>query len=305
MKAVAGALLLTMLIAVAPATAECLPTPCFVESFVVESCVRVDEEAGRRGKEQGLTAEQVAEIVSRQPGLLIHGKPVQSRAVSSCAEPTKPRLTDGQSVRPYLVRGKSCSDFKTGALIEGFVSEPCCDVFPAWSIECVMLIETAEDTMGRLALLHGTWKGSGKGNYPTIEPFHYDETLRFELDSGYPLIHYEQKTILRPSGEASHWESGFLRALPDGSVEISNSQDSGRVEVLTGRLEEPDGGFEGLVLVLDNLVLDHDPRLVRTRRSFALEADTLSYVVYMSTHTTPEPLLQQHLAASLERVATP
>ena len=96
-----------------------------------------------------------------------------------------------------------------------------------------------EATMRKLAALEGSWRGGGKGDYPTIEAFEYEETLRFELDSSYPMIHYEQRTLLLPAREPSHWESGFIRPMEDGTIEVSNSQDSGRVEVLRGRFEPP------------------------------------------------------------------
>ena len=157
--------------------------------------------------------------------------------------------------------------------------------------------------MQRLLPLHGCWKGRGAGDYATIEAFEYEETLRFEADSSYPLFHYEQKTRLLPSRDPSHWESGFIRPLEDGSVEISNSQDSGRVEVLRGRLEAAGGQGDDLRIVFDNVVLGHDPRLVRTGRTLALSGDTLRYVVRMSTRTTPEPSFNQHLEATLTRQA--
>jgi len=160
-----------------------------------------------------------------------------------------------------------------------------------------------EPTMRQLRRLHGTWTGRGSGNYPTIDPFEWTETLRFELDESYPLLHYEQRTYLAPSGDASHWESGFIRPLEHGSIEISSSQDSGRVEVLRGRLTEIEGKDGDWSLELDSIVLDHDPRLHRTRRVFTLSGDTLLYVVDMATHTTPEPRLSQHLEARLRRTS--
>ena len=158
-----------------------------------------------------------------------------------------------------------------------------------------------EETMRRLECLAGRWTGRGRGNYPTIEPFEYEETLRFDPDASYPLIHYEQRTRLIPTGEASHWESGFIRPLDDGSIELSNSQDSGRVEVLRGALAEPEDAADNLQLVLASVVLDHDPRLQGTSRIFTVRGDNLRYAVMMATHTTPQPELQQHLVAELKR----
>ena len=96
-----------------------------------------------------------------------------------------------------------------------------------------------------LSKLQGSWKGKGEGEFPTIDSFEYEEHIVFEVNSAYPLIHYEQKTILLPNQEPSHWESGFIRILDGDVIELSNSQDSGRVEVLQGKIiNHPEGGYE-------------------------------------------------------------
>ena len=151
--------------------------------------------------------------------------------------------------------------------------------------------------MERLRPLHGIWRGRGRGCYPTIEPFEYEENLRFELDIRYPMIHYEQRTFLTPSGDASHWESGFIRRVDD-AFEVSSAQDSGRVEVLRGTLNT---SGDALRLDLDSVVLAHDPRLVRTRRRITLQGGVLRYVKWMATHTTSLPELLQHLEAELRQ----
>jgi hypothetical protein len=153
----------------------------------------------------------------------------------------------------------------------------------------------------RLRLFEGSWFGEGRGQYPTIEPFRFEETTRFVVAPSYPMLHYEQVTLLLPSREPSHWESGFIRPLEDGTIEISSAQDSGRVEVLRGHLVGPGNVADELCLELESVVLDHDPRLVRTKRVFTLKGNTLSYVMQMATRTTPEPLLQHHLSANLTR----
>jgi hypothetical protein len=153
--------------------------------------------------------------------------------------------------------------------------------------------------MERLRCLAGVWKGEGSGSFPTIEPFTYDETLRLEFDRDYPLIHYEQRTRLLSTGEKSHWESGFIRVLDDGQVELSNAQGSGRVEVLRGVCVT--GGDWALRLELDSVVFGNDPRLQRTRRVFTLQGDTLHYVKWMATWTTERRELLQHLEATLTR----
>jgi len=131
--------------------------------------------------------------------------------------------------------------------------------------------------------------------------FEYEEHLRFEVNLAYPLIHYEQKTVLLPARQPSHWESGFIRVLESGAIEISNSQDSGRVEVLRGFMNLETLAEGELLIEFNHVVIAHDPRLVQTRRIFSLRGDVLRYQKFMSTHTTPQPKLQQHLEAVLRR----
>jgi hypothetical protein len=156
------------------------------------------------------------------------------------------------------------------------------------------------DPMDRLERLLGTWQGEGQGHYPTIESFRYREWLRFESDASREAIHYEQRTVLIPEEEPSHWESGFLLVLEDGTIQLSNSQNGGRVEVLRGHATvDPASG--ALELRLDSVALANDPRLVRTKRVWTLDGDRLSYTVSMETHTTEIPKLQEHLGAELHR----
>ena len=156
-----------------------------------------------------------------------------------------------------------------------------------------------EDILKQLQPLRGVWQGRGTGDYPTIERFDYWETLRFEFAASYPLFHYEQRTTLT-DGEPSHWESGFLRPLEGGRLELSNAQDSGRVEVLLGRIENGPG--DELTLAFASTLIGHDERVVETRRIWRLAGERLSYVMQMSTRTTEAVLVQQHLEASLARV---
>ena len=156
-----------------------------------------------------------------------------------------------------------------------------------------------EAVQQKLSLLHGTWKGSGQGKYPTIDAFEYSETTRFEFDARYPVVHYEQRTVLS-DGEPSHWESGFVRWLEDGTVELSSAQNGGRVEVLRGPMIELEGGFR---LELESEIIGHDDRLIRTSRVIELRGDRLSYEMKMSTTTTDAPKFQTHLSAELGRAS--
>ena len=156
--------------------------------------------------------------------------------------------------------------------------------------------------MNNQEILHsliGEWSGTGRGEFPTIEPFEYLETLRFSSDDR-PFLYYEQKTQRRNSNQAdyipSHWESGFIRPLPNGQVELINSQSNGRQERLVGSLEQT---ATGLIIRLGSAAILNDPRMSETSRTILLEADTLHYTLSMGTTAVPGPA--PHVEATLKR----
>lgn len=152
----------------------------------------------------------------------------------------------------------------------------------------------------RLSKLHGSWKGKGNGKFPTIDSFEYEEHLHFEVNLAYPIIHYEQKTTLIATQEPSHWESGFIRILEDGVIEISNSQDSGRTEILQGKMNHfSDHGYE---MEFASIAIANDPRMINTRRVFKVTDNTLEYNQSMTTNTTKESILLPHLYSILTKV---
>jgi len=160
-------------------------------------------------------------------------------------------------------------------------------------------------TIARLSPLVGTWKGEGSGRFPTIASFNYFEECVFSSNDYEPLIHFEQKTWVKSTdptnGTPLHWESGFVRAIEDGRVEISNAQNGGRVEVLRGAIDET-AYLEGIVLLkLESVLLGNDPRLIQTTRRYQLQNDILTYSIEMATTRTPKR--EQHLEAKLKRLS--
>ena len=160
-------------------------------------------------------------------------------------------------------------------------------------------------TIARLLALVGTWKGEGNGRFPTITSFNYLEECVFSSNDCEPIIHFEQRTWIKSTDETNgtplHWESGFIRANDDGSVEISNAQNGGRVEVLRGTIDEA-AYLEGVLLLkLESVLFGNDPRLIQTTRRYELRNGTLSYSIEMAT--TKIRHLQEHLAARLERLS--
>ena len=83
----------------------------------------------------------------------------------------------------------------------------------------------------RLAFLLGTWTGEGRGEYPTIEPFEYQETVTFE-HFGKPFVAYSQRTK-GPEGPL-HTESGYFRPVADDRLELVMAQPTGVAEIHTG-----------------------------------------------------------------------
>lgn len=158
--------------------------------------------------------------------------------------------------------------------------------------------------MKALGGLLGVWRGSGQGNFPTIDAFTYDEEIVFTSNEVEPLICYEQKTWDTTNRsdhtEPLHWEVGFIRSTEDGPIEISNAQNNGRVEVLRGQLSPPAKRSASLLLLLDSVLHGHDERMIRTRRRYQIGSSTLSYEVEMATRNTPDMTL--HLQASLEKL---
>ena len=150
-----------------------------------------------------------------------------------------------------------------------------------------------------LRLLIGEWSGTGRGEFPTIEPFEYLETISFAGDHR-PFLHYEQRTQRRSAGQTeyvpSHWESGFLRLLPDGEAELVNTQSSGRLERLTGSFERT---ATGLILRLQSTAFLNDPRMVETSRTITVDGNSMHYTQNMYTTAVPGPA--HHVEARLRR----
>ncbi len=88
--------------------------------------------------------------------------------------------------------------------------------------------------------LLGTWHGSGKGEYPGIEPFAYDQEVVFAHD-GRPFLHYFSRTwITDGDGERIRpgaLETGFLRPAQDKQLELVLAHPTGYAEVWYGQVE--------------------------------------------------------------------
>lgn len=150
-----------------------------------------------------------------------------------------------------------------------------------------------------LSLLEGSWTGEGRGEYPTVRSFDYRETLTFTRHDEKCLA-YDQRTYKRYDGQTdwlvSHWESGFLRTLESGELELICAQ-IGRSEILIGSIES----LEAMSRIhFVSKTITNDPRMIASARTFELQGDTLRYEVQM--HTTKVDRLTQHLKITLQRL---
>src|ERR1041384_4472067 len=132
-----------------------------------------------------------------------------------------------------------------------------------------------------LALLEGTWKGEGRGYFPTVTSFDIRATLTFTRRDE-KNIAYEQRTQKRYNGQTewlqSHWESGFISILEEGDLQLVNVQIAGRNEILVGTVES----LESLIQIhFVSKVLNNDPRMISSARTFELAGNTLIYEMEM------------------------
>ncbi len=154
----------------------------------------------------------------------------------------------------------------------------------------------AHPDLNSLAFLVGTWRGTGSGRYPTIEPFDYVEEAIFTPGPGKPFIAYLQRTRRAGGeGEPLHSESGYIRpGGPDGA-ELVIAQPTGIVEVHTGTID-------GNQVQLRSREVRTSPTAVevsRVERSIRVDGDTMRYQLWMAAVGQP---FQVHLEAELTRV---
>jgi hypothetical protein len=88
-----------------------------------------------------------------------------------------------------------------------------------------------------LAGLLGTWRGRGRGEYPTIETFDFEEETRF-WHAGAGFLYYHLRSWAPGSGMHLHSELGFWRAGPGGRVDVTLAHPLGLTEVADGTIRD-------------------------------------------------------------------
>ncbi len=151
--------------------------------------------------------------------------------------------------------------------------------------------------LGALTFLLGTWRGSGRGEYPTIDPFRYDEEVVVE-HVGDPYLLFAQSSWLSGDHAPLPFERGFLRpGTEPREVELCLAHPLGLTEIAHGTLE---GTSIDLSTASEGIV-------ARTRsgsavtgltRRYVVENDVLTYQLFMATEDTAISL---HLRGTLRR----
>ena len=152
-----------------------------------------------------------------------------------------------------------------------------------------------------LRLLLGTWRGSGRGDYPSIEPFDYLEEVTFG-HVGKPFLAYSQKTRHKDTGEPLHAETGYWRPVASDTIEVVLAHPTGIAETTQGNyaLSSKSEGELTIKLATSHIGLTATAKEVtQVVRRITATADTLHYTLDMAAVGHP---LQRHLEATLSKL---
>lgn len=157
-----------------------------------------------------------------------------------------------------------------------------------------MTVAPIHPEVEQLECLLGTWSGAGVGDYPTIEPFRYEETVTFS-HVGKPFVIYNQRTA-SPDGRPLHCEAGYLRIPRSGRAELVVCHPTGIVEV-------DEGTFDGRTLRLASRSLGSTAtakEVTAIERDVDVTGDLVTYALRMAAVGRP---LLHHLSGELRRTS--
>ena len=148
-----------------------------------------------------------------------------------------------------------------------------------------------------LRLLLGTWRGTGHGDYPSIEPFDYLEEVTFG-HIGKPFLAYSQKTQHRDTKQPLHAEFGYWRPATDSALEVVLAHPTGIAETTQGSYSLFADEIK-IKLATSHIGLTSTAKEVaQVIRKITATPQTLTYTMDMAAVGHP---LQRHLEATLSK----
>lgn len=144
-----------------------------------------------------------------------------------------------------------------------------------------------------LSFLIGTWRGQGESGYPSVEDSRYSEEMVF-TDGGDGMLVYQERAWDPDTDEPIHSETGYLRALDDGTIDFALAYPFGVAEVM-------EGIAEGTKLTLASKsvgVTNHGEPVIGLTRVIEVGQGALVYETLMET---PKQTMARHLRGTLTR----
>ncbi|HEX7246766.1 MAG TPA: FABP family protein [Actinomycetota bacterium] len=156
------------------------------------------------------------------------------------------------------------------------------------------------EAIDALSCLLGTWRGTGRGDYPTIDAFGYGEEMTFEhVGDGFLLS--SQQSWLAHDGSPLHFERGFWRpGSAAHEVEVTLAHPLGLTEVAEGRIEVDGSATTTIDLVSVEVGRTRTGMdVVALERRYRVGRAVLRYEIDMRTGATP---MTRHLTGELRRL---
>ena len=153
------------------------------------------------------------------------------------------------------------------------------------------------DLMGYAWLL-GPWHGNGRGEYPGMDPFTFEQDVVFAHDTR-PFLHYfSQSWLTDDDGERTGpgpIETGFIRPGGEGDAEMVLAHPTGYAEIWYGTIEGP-----RLTMSTDLIARTTSAtELTAAQRMYGLVDGDLMYAYDMAYDGNP---MQSHTWGQLKRV---
>jgi len=146
----------------------------------------------------------------------------------------------------------------------------------------------------RISFLLGTWQGAGTGEYPTIDPFAFEEEIRY-THIGKPFLAYAQRTWHPEKKQPMHSEMGYYRPLENGGIEIVIAQPTGIIEIQEGTVDGQRITTTSTLVARTTTAKE----VTQIERTITVDGDVLRYEARMAAVGQP---LQHHLSAELKRI---